>query len=298
PGGARDARHHRLPPAGGPARGGRDPGRRFGRRDRQAGRARSRGGRDARRGTGPPAVVRHHAAIPGGPGTAGAGRAAAARRAVGRAPSPRARRARMTAMRLQRALARAGVTSRRKAEDLIRAGRVRVDGAVAELGSSVDPTRQRITLDGRSVRLAPLTWLALNKPIGFVVSRADPQGRRTVFDLLPKVPGLTYVGRLDVMTSGLLLLTTDGAAAHRLMHPRFAVPRTYWLRAHGLGAAELEAALQRPPAIDGRAVRVLEWRVRPAARSLEVEVALAEGWPRMVRRWWGALGLAGEGVHR
>src|SRR5207244_11532609 len=132
----------------------------------------------------------------------------------------------MTAMRLQRALARAGVTSRRKAEDLIRAGRVRVDGAVAELGSSVDPARQRITLDGRPVRLAPLTWLALNKPIGFVVSRADPQGRRTVFSLLPKVPGLTYVGRLDVMTSGLLLLTTDGAAAHRLMHPRFAVPRS------------------------------------------------------------------------
>src|SRR3989442_1476658 len=137
-------------------------------------------------------------------------------------------------LRLQRALARAGVTSRRKAEDLIRAGRVRVDGAVAELGSSVDPVRQRITLDGRAVRTAPLTWLALNKPIGFVVSRADPQGRRTVFDLLPKVPGLPYVGRLDVMTSGLLLLTTDGVAAHRLMHPRFAVPRTYWLRARGL----------------------------------------------------------------
>src|SRR5439155_365893 len=136
-------------------------------------------------------------------------------------------------------LARDGATSRRQAADLIRAGRVRVDGAVAELGSSVDPARQRITLDGRPVRLAPLTWLVLNKPIGFVVSRADPQGRRTVFDLLPKVPGLTYVGRLDVMTSGLLLLTTDGAAAHRLMHPRFAVPRTYWLRAHGLSAPEV-----------------------------------------------------------
>src|SRR5207244_3197621 len=83
------------------------------------------------------------------------------------------------------------------------AGRVRVDEAVATLGSSVDPTRQRITVDGRAVRTGggPATWLALNKPVGYVVTRGDPEGRRTVYDLLPKVPGLTYVGRLDVMTS-------------------------------------------------------------------------------------------------
>src|SRR5258708_4150324 len=85
-------------------------------------------------------------------------------------------------MRLQRALARAGVTSRRKAEDLIRAGRVRVDGAVATIGMSVDVTRQRVTVDGRAVRAAPLTWLALNKPVGYVVSRGDPAGRPTVYD--------------------------------------------------------------------------------------------------------------------
>src|SRR5438128_9904999 len=119
----------------------------------------------------------------------------------------------MTLMRLQRALARAGGTWRRKAEDLIRAGRVRVDGVVASLGTSVDPDRQGLTVDGRPVRppsspgAGSATWLALNKPLGYVVSRSDPGGRRTVFDLLPKVPGLTYVGRLDVMTSGLLLLT-------------------------------------------------------------------------------------------
>src|SRR6059036_2778700 len=204
----------------------------------------------------------------------------------------------MTAMRLQRALARAGVTSRRKAEDLIRAGRVRVDGTVAELGSSVDPVRQRITLDGRAVRTAPLTWLALNKPIGFVVSRADPQGRRTVFDLLPSVPGLTYVGRLDVMTSGLLLLTTDGAAAHRLMHPRFAVPRTYWLRVHSSSVAAVRAALAQPPVIEGRPVRVVDFRVRAAGASVEIEVTLAEGRHRIVRRLAGVLGLKVEWLHR
>ena len=169
----------------------------------------------------------------------------------------------MTPMRLQRALARAGVTSRRKAEALIRAGRVRVDGQLATLGMSVDPARQRVTLDGRAVRPGPVTWLALNKPVGYVVSRKDPEGRRTVFELVPKVPGLTYVGRLDVMTSGLLLLTTDGAAAHRLMHPRFAVPRTYWLRAHGRGVAEVTSALGSPIALDGRPVRVTAFRVRP-----------------------------------
>src|SRR5206468_2660930 len=186
------------------------------------------------------------------------------------------RRARMTLMRLQRALARAGVTSRRKAEDLIRAGRVRVDGDTATIGMSVDPDTQKITVDGRAVRGATrTTWLALNKPLGYVVSRSDPEGRRTVFGLLPKVPGLTYVGRLDVMTSGLLLLTTDGAAAHRLMHPRFAVPRTYWLRAHGRGVAEVTSALGSPIALDGRPVRVTAFRVRPVARSI-VLVALFE----------------------
>src|SRR5437667_341804 len=213
-------------------------------------------------------------------------------------PAARAHRPGMTRMRLQRALARAGVTSRRKAEELIRAGRVRVDGQVTTLGMSVDPGRQRVTVDGRAVRAGPIAWLALNKPVGYVVSRRDPEGRRTVYDLLPEVPGLTYVGRLDVMTSGLLLLTTDGAAAHRLMHPRFAVPRTYWLRAHGRPAAEIAAALGSPIAIDGRAVRVTQFRQRPAGRSVELELTLAEGRQRIVRRLAEALGLKVEWLHR
>ena len=201
-------------------------------------------------------------------------------------------------MRLQRALARAGVTSRRKAEELIRAGRVRVDGTVATLGSSVDPAHQRVTVDGRPVRPPGVTWLALNKPVGYVVSRGDPEGRRTVYDLLPKVPGLTYVGRLDVMTSGLLLLTTDGAAAHRLTHPRFAVPRTYWVRGHGLSPAGVRAALERPPVIEGRAVGVEHFRVRPLGRSVELELTLAEGRYRIVRRLAEAVGLKVEWLHR
>ena len=205
----------------------------------------------------------------------------------------------MSLMRLQRALARAGVASRRKAEDLIRAGRVRVDGQVATIGLSADPDTQRITVDGQAVKTATrTTWIALNKPIGYVVSRSDPEGRRTVFDLLPKVPGLTYVGRLDLMTSGLLLLTTDGAAAHKLMHPRFAVPRAYWLGIHGADAAAVRAALAQRIVIDGRPVRILESRVRAVGKSLEVEVTLAEGRQRIVRRMAEALGLKVEWLHR
>ena len=205
----------------------------------------------------------------------------------------------MSLMRLQRALARAGVASRRKAEDLIRAGRVRVDGHPATIGMSVDPDVQRVTVDGRAVRAAArTTWLALNKPLGYVVSRSDPEGRRTVFGLLPKVPGLTYVGRLDVMTSGLLLLTTDGAAAHRLMHPRYAVPRTYWLGVHGADAAAVRAGLGGRIVLDGRPVRIEQFRARPAGEAVEVELTLAEGRQRIVRRVAEALGLKVEWLHR
>jgi 23S rRNA pseudouridine2605 synthase len=204
----------------------------------------------------------------------------------------------MTEMRLQRVLARAGVTSRRKAEDFIRAGRVAIDGRVATLGTSVDPARHRVTVDGRALQPPRRAWLALNKPIGYVVSRRDPEGRRTVYDLLPHVPGLTYVGRLDVLTSGLLLLTTDGGAAHRLTHPRFAVPRTYRLRVHGARADAVRAMLAHPPAVDGRPVAVTQARVRAAGKGVEIELTLAEGRQRIVRRLAEALGLKVEWLHR
>ena len=130
----------------------------------------------------------------------------------------------MTLMRLQRALARAGVASRRAAEELIRSGRVRVDGQVATLGSSVDPERQKITVGGKAVKLQPRRWLAFHKPLGIVTTASDEQGRRTVFDFIPNPAGLTYVGRLDIATTGLLLLTTDGEAVHRLTHPKYRIP--------------------------------------------------------------------------
>ncbi|OGU28215.1 MAG: hypothetical protein A3K13_12240 [Gemmatimonadetes bacterium RIFCSPLOWO2_12_FULL_68_9] len=205
----------------------------------------------------------------------------------------------MTLMRLQRAMARAGFGSRRGAEELIRAGRVRVNGAVAELGMSVDPERDVILVGSRRVVPARAEWIALHKPLGYVVSRRDPRGRPTVFDLVPPVRGLTYVGRLDVMTSGLLLLTTDGEAAHRLMHPRFAVERAYRAVVHGRRGADIRRALARPVGIDGRPVQVIRFRVEAAAgNSSQLMLVLAEGRYRIVRRLCERLELKVERLIR
>ena len=202
-------------------------------------------------------------------------------------------------MRLQRALARAGVASRRAAEELIEAGRVRVDGAVATLGMKVDPDRQTITVGGRRIALKPRRWLAFHKPLGVVTTAADEAGRRSVLDFIADPAGLTYVGRLDVMTTGLLLLTTDGEAVHRLTHPKYRVPRRYTALVHGRPVAEVEKAVRERIVIEGRPVQPSDVRVRPGheGRSI-VDLTLVEGRNRIVRRWAEALGLKVERLAR
>jgi 23S rRNA pseudouridine2605 synthase len=203
-------------------------------------------------------------------------------------------------MRLQRALARAGVASRRTAETLIRAGRVRVNGRVAALGSSADPDTDAITVDGRRLRpAAEDVWIALHKPVGYVVSRSDPEGRATVFELVPRIPGLTYVGRLDVMTAGLLLLTTDGAGANVLTHPRHRVERSYRVLVHGRSTEDVRRLLGRPVVIDGRPVDIRRTRVRPAEGGrTDLTLVLAEGRYRIVRRLCERLELKVERLTR
>lgn len=187
-------------------------------------------------------------------------------------------------MRLHRALARSGVASRRRAEALIRAGLVRVNGTVGSIGQQVDPDSDVITVRGRRVKPVAPVWIALHKPVGYVVTRKDPRGRPTVFSLLPDTPGLAYVGRLDVMTSGLLLLTTDGTAVHRLTHPRYAVERTYRALVHGRSLHDIRGELARPVVIDGRPVNIVRFEMAERQGSVELTLVLVEGRYRIVRR--------------
>ncbi|HTK57339.1 MAG TPA: pseudouridine synthase [Gemmatimonadales bacterium] len=194
-------------------------------------------------------------------------------------------------MRLQRALAQAGIASRRNAEELITAGRVRVDGKVAELGSKVDPTKQKITVDGKPARKVAKRWIALHKPLGVVTTASDEQGRPTVMGMIPNPRGLTYVGRLDINTTGLLLLTTDGDAVHKLTHPRWHLGRRYVALVHGQSSAALTALTKKATVVDGRPVKVTGVRVREGkdGRSV-VDLVIHEGRNRIVRKWFEALG--------
>src|SRR4029078_453739 len=130
-------------------------------------------------------------------------------------------------VRITRALAQPAVSSRARAEELVASGRVRINGVVATTGQSVDTETDEITVDGKTItHPVGYHWLLLNKPPGVLTSKTDPRGRKTVFDFVKDRPGLTNVGRLDYMTEGVLILTTDGEAAHKLTHPSREVERT------------------------------------------------------------------------
>jgi len=194
--------------------------------------------------------------------------------------------------RLQKVLARAGFGSRRACEELISAGRVTVDGEVARLGTRADPHTQRIELDGLPVVARDdFVYYLLNKPTGVVTTADDPQGRRTVVELVPRDPRVFPVGRLDVDTSGLLVLTNDGELAQLLTHPRHGVQKSYLAEVDGVPGASAIKTLRRGVQLDDgltapATVRVVQRRGSRAA----VEIAVHEGRTRQVRRMFDAVG--------
>ena len=202
-------------------------------------------------------------------------------------------------MRIQRALARAGVLSRRKAEELVAGGRVTVNGVPATIGQVVDLERDRIAVDGRLVEQSTTdVWMVLHKPSGYLTSRRDPEGRPTVFELVQDVPGLTYVGRLDFMTEGVLILTTDGEAAHRLTHPSTQIERTYVATVRGNAMAAARRARQGVELEDGVVVPIAVEAAPLGDRKWSFTVTIAEGKYREVRRLCEAVGLEVERLVR
>jgi 23S rRNA pseudouridine2605 synthase len=198
-------------------------------------------------------------------------------------------------MRLQRYLAQAGIASRRKAEELISAGSVRVNGiTVRELGTVVDPLVDRIEYGGRVVVPAiEHSYYVLHKPFGVVTTMSDPEGRRTVADVVRShgvAQRVVPVGRLDYDTAGVLLLTDDGDLAHVLTHPRFGVEKTYRATVRGRLEPEAVAALGAGMKLDdGRAAPVMLHVVAVRRTRSTVDVTIHEGRNRQVRRMFEQL---------
>jgi pseudouridine synthase len=197
-------------------------------------------------------------------------------------------------MRLNAFLARAGVASRRGADDLIKAGRVHVNGVPGELNTVVG-ARDVVELDGRRVARQPLAYVLLHKPAGVVTTARDPEGRPTVLDLVEHDVRVVPVGRLDAATTGALVLTNDGPLAHRLAHPRYGVEKVYVADVEGVPSDESVQRLAAGVELeDGPTAPA---RVRRLAPS-RLELVLHEGRNRQVRRMCEAVGNPVRRLHR
>jgi 23S rRNA pseudouridine2605 synthase len=201
-------------------------------------------------------------------------------------------------MRLNAFLARAGVASRRRADELIRDGRVLVNGVPGELNTVV-VKRDVVVVDGERVAPQPLAYVLLNKPAGVVTTARDPHGRRTVVDLVPSEPRVVPVGRLDADTTGALLLTNDGDLAHRLAHPRYGVPKVYEADVEGSPSQDDVARLRGGVDLEDGHTAPAEVRVLRGGRPVSrLELTLHEGRKHQVKRMCEAVGHPVRRLHR
>ena len=197
-------------------------------------------------------------------------------------------------MRLNAYLARAGVASRRRADELIKAGRVRVNGEPGALNTFVE-AGDRVELDGRSLAPQRLAYVLLHKPAGVVTTARDPHRRPTVVDLVRHEARVVPVGRLDADTTGLILLTDDGALAHQLTHPSFEVPKVYRARIDGRPSERALRTLREGVDLDdGRTAPAHARRLGPS----KLELAIHEGRKHQVKRMLGAVGHPVMRLHR
>ncbi|MSS83967.1 rRNA pseudouridine synthase [Actinomycetaceae bacterium WB03_NA08] len=199
-------------------------------------------------------------------------------------------------VRLQKVLSQAGIASRRAAEDMILAGRVSVDGVVVrKLGTRIDPEKQTLHVDGERVLTDSVkrTVLAFNKPVGVVSTMSDPEGRPCLSDYLSEYPERLYhVGRLDIDTSGLLLLTNDGELANRLTHPSYQVAKTYVARVHGEVKPGIRRKALRGVDLEDGHIQVDAFSVKDTYGEITtVEITVHEGRNRLVRRLMDELGF-------
>jgi pseudouridine synthase len=194
----------------------------------------------------------------------------------------------MEGIRLHKVIAQAGVASRRKAEGLIAAGRVRVNGhTVTALGTLVDPGADAIVVDGRPVQAqVNLHYLLLNKPKGYVSTCEDEQGRPTVLDLIKRPPSRLFpVGRLDVNSEGVLLLTNDGELANRLLHPRYHVPRVYVVKVQGVVSNQVLTHLRQGVVLDdSKTLPIGVEMMRRVETNCTLRMTLYEGRHRQIHR--------------
>lgn len=199
----------------------------------------------------------------------------------------------MVGIRLQKFLAQAGISSRRGAEEMIRQGRVKVNGKPAEIGSQVDPSKDEVRLDGKSIFLrAQKVYLAFNKPGGCITTMRDPQGRKTVFDFLPALSQRIFpVGRLDYDAEGLLLLTNDGELSNRLLHPRYGISKVYEVKVKGRPSLKaLEKLRSGVELEDGVTAPALVDLIRELPGSTWLRITLHQGWNRQLKRMGEAVG--------
>jgi 23S rRNA pseudouridine2605 synthase len=201
-------------------------------------------------------------------------------------------------VRLNAYLARAGVASRRGADELIRAGRVRVNGEPGELGTFVEHG-DVVELDGQRLEPEPLVYVLLHKPAGVVTTARDPQGRATVVGLVGHEWRVVPVGRLDADTTGALLLTNDGPLAHRLMHPRYEVDKVYEAEVEGVPSEEVLRQLREGVELDdGKTAPAGARLLRSSRESSLVELQLHEGKKHQVKRMLEAVGHPVRRLHR